>query len=218
MATYQVLWLPRDTDNSMPAATEPLMIEAGEAVRWEDVLGQAFGVDDGTNAVGALAFISDSSDLKFFSRTYNQTLEGTFGQAIPGFAADELIPSGEMKRILFFTENSDYRSNIGILNGTGAPMTIQWRRYIADGTMVDEAEARPAAVGQRPAQPGLFRRGPGGRWIHRRVDRDRGRGLHGLRLGARQRLLRSDDGAAAVTHNHGSNAKGGLGPLFLIED
>ena len=141
MATYQVLWLPRDTDNSMPAATEPLMIEAGEAVRWEDVLGQAFGVDDGTNAVGALAFISDSSDLKFFSRTYNQTLEGTFGQAIPGFAADDLIPSGEMKRILFFTENSDYRSNIGILNGTGAPMTIQWRRYIADGTMVDEAEA-----------------------------------------------------------------------------
>ena len=141
MATYQVLWLPRDTDNSMPAMTDPLTIDAGEAVRWEDVLGQAFGVDDGTNAVGALAFISDSSDLKFFSRTYNQTPDGTFGQAIPGFAADELIPSGEMKRILFFTENPAYRSNIGILNGTGSPMTIKWRRYIADGTMVDEAEA-----------------------------------------------------------------------------
>ncbi len=52
-----------------------------------------------------------------------------------------------MKRILFFTENPDFRSNIGILNGTGAPMTIKWRRYIADGSMVDEAEAELPAWG-----------------------------------------------------------------------
>lgn len=147
MATYKVLWLPRDTDNAMPIATDELMIEAGESVRWEDVLGQAFGVEDGANAVGALAFISDSDMLKIFSRTYNVTDDGTFGQAIPGFAADNLIAAGDMKRILSFTENGMYRSNIGILNGTGAPMTIKWRRYIADGTMVDEAQAELPAWG-----------------------------------------------------------------------
>ena len=147
MATYKVLWLPRDTDNAMPVETDELMLGPGESIRWVDVLGAAFGVEDGTNAVGALAFISDSGDLKFFSRTYNQNDDGTFGQAIPGFAADELIPAGEMKRILFFTENPDFRSNIGILNGTGAPMTIKWRRYLADGSMVDEAEAELPAWG-----------------------------------------------------------------------
>lgn len=146
-ASYQLLWLPRDTDNAEPADSDVFEIEPGEAVRWEDVLGQAFGVMDGTDAFGALAVVSDSDDLKFFSRTYNTTEDGTFGQAIPGFAADELIPANEMKRILYFTENGDFRSNIGVLNGTGSPMTINWRRYTADGTMVEEASADLPAWG-----------------------------------------------------------------------
>jgi hypothetical protein len=146
-ASYQLLWLPRDTDNAVPAGSDVFEIEAGEAVRWVDVLGQAFGVMDGTDAFGALAVISDSNDLKFFSRTYNTSEDGTFGQAIPGFAADELIPANEMKRILFFTENGDFRSNIGILNGTGSPMTINWRRYTADGNVVEEASADLPAWG-----------------------------------------------------------------------
>jgi len=147
MATYKVLWLPRDTDNSAPAMSGEVMIEAGQTARWTDVLGTVFGVPDGTDAVGAVAFISDSEDLLFFSRTYNSSDAGTFGQAMPGFASDDLIPSGMMKRILYFTENGDYRSNIGILNGTGSSMTINWRRYTADGMMVDEASAELPAWG-----------------------------------------------------------------------
>jgi hypothetical protein len=146
-ATYKVLWLPRDTDNSAPVMSDEVTIGPGETTRWSDVLGTVFGVQDGTDALGALAFISDSDDLLFFSRTFNQSDAGTFGQAIPGIAADDLIPANEMKRILFFTENSSYRSNIGILNGTGSPMTIKWRRYTADGMMVDESMADLPAWG-----------------------------------------------------------------------
>jgi len=138
---YKFLWLPRDTDNSSPAASAEYSLGAGMATRYEDVLAEVFGVGDGTNAVGALAIIADSSDIKLFSRTYNVSDEGTFGQAIPGFAAEDLIMEGERRRILFFTENGAYRSNIGILNGTGAPMTITWARYLADGTMVEQASA-----------------------------------------------------------------------------
>jgi len=140
-AHYQFLWLPRDTDNSSPLASEQYALGAGMAMRYQDVLGEVFGVGDGTNAVGALAIVSDSSDLKLFSRTYNVSAEGTFGQAIPGFAANDLIMEGERKRILFFTENAGFRSNIGVLNGTGTPMTITWARYLADGTMVEQASA-----------------------------------------------------------------------------
>jgi len=146
-ATYQVLWLPRDTDNSSPTASGSVNVASGRTTRWEDVLGTVFNVKDGTNALGALAFISDRKDLRFFSRTFNQSEDGTFGQAVPGMAAADLIPAGEMKRILFFTENADYRSNIGILNGTGSPMTIKWRRYTADGMMVDESMADLPAWG-----------------------------------------------------------------------
>ncbi len=146
-ATYQVLWLPRDTDNSSPSASAMVNVASGRTERWEDVLGAVFNVKDGDTALGALAFISDRKDLRFFSRTFNQSDAGTFGQAIPGIASADLIPAGEMKRILFFTENSDYRSNIGILNGTGSPMTIKWRRYTADGMMADESMADLPAWG-----------------------------------------------------------------------
>jgi len=146
-ATYQVLWLPRDTDNSAPAASAMVSVESGRTARWEDVLGTVFNVKDETTALGALAFISDRKDLRFFSRTFNQSDAGTFGQAIPGMASADLIPANTLKRILFFTENADYRSNIGILNGTGSPMTIKWRRYTSDGMMVDEAMADLPAWG-----------------------------------------------------------------------
>ncbi|MCU0303392.1 MAG: DUF4397 domain-containing protein [Thermoanaerobaculales bacterium] len=146
-ASYQVLWLPRDTDNSSPTASAVVNVASGRTARWEDVLGTVFGVPDGTDALGALAFVSDRKDLKLFSRTFNRSQEGTFGQAMPGLASADLIPANTTKRILFFTENADYRSNIGILNGTGSPMTVKWQRFTADGTMVDESAADLPAWG-----------------------------------------------------------------------
>ncbi len=146
-ASFQYLWLPRDTDNAMPAPSDTFMLQPGETIRHADVLNAAFGVTDGTDAFGALAVLSDSEELKIFTRTFNQGDDGTYGQAIPGFAAADLIPANEKKRILFFTENGDFRSNIGILNGTGSPITINWERYTADGTMVDADSAELPAWG-----------------------------------------------------------------------
>ncbi len=134
-ATYQFLWLPRGQDNSSPDASTELTLGAGEAVRYTDVLGTVFGVTDG--AVGALAIVSDSSDLTIMSRTYNAPDApgaGTFGQSIPGEEANDLIPAGERRRIVFFTENGDFRANLGLLNGTGASITIMWERFTADGS------------------------------------------------------------------------------------
>lgn len=140
-ATYQFLWLPRDTDNSDPTPSDMFMLAPGNAMRYTDLLGAAFGVGEGDTALGAVAIISDSSDLLGFARTANRAESGTFGQALPVIPAGELIPADSRKRILFFTENEAYRSNIGILNGTGSPMTIMWERYTADGTLVEEASA-----------------------------------------------------------------------------
>ncbi len=141
MASFQYLWLPRDTDNSAPNASDTFMLGPGETIRHADVLAAAFMVPDGVNALGALALISDSTDLKIFSRTFNTTEDGTYGQGMPGMAAGDLYPANTKKRILFFTENDAYRSNIGILNGTGASLTIMWERFTADGMMVDAASA-----------------------------------------------------------------------------
>lgn len=148
--TFQYLWLPRDTDNASPAASATFTLAPGTALRHTDVLNAAFGVSDGTDAFGALALISDSDDLNVFSRVYNKSTTGamgTFGQAMPGHAQAELIPAGTRKRLLFFTENPAFRSNIGLLNGTGAPIVVKWERFTADGTMVDAGSAELPAWG-----------------------------------------------------------------------
>jgi hypothetical protein len=146
-ATYQFLWLPRDADNSAPIASEMFMLAPGSAARYSDLLGGVFGVEDGTNALGAIALISDSEDLLGFARTFNQSETGTFGQALPMLAASDLIMTGEKKRILYFTQNADFRSNIGLLNGNGTPVTIMWERFTADGMMVDASSAEIPAWG-----------------------------------------------------------------------
>jgi hypothetical protein len=134
-ASCEMLWLPRDTDNSVPETSDSFTVAAGSARRFDDVLGTVFGVGDGTRAVGALGLVCDQPDLGVFSRTFNATDEGTYGQGLPGVPYGDLIQAGQVKRILYMTENDDYRSNLGILNGTLSPITIRWRRYLPDGTL-----------------------------------------------------------------------------------
>jgi hypothetical protein len=58
--------------------------------------------------------------------------------AVPGIPCDRLIPAHTRKRILAFTQNGEYRSNLGLLNGTVAPIRIRWERFAADGARVGE--------------------------------------------------------------------------------
>ncbi|HPA80506.1 MAG TPA: hypothetical protein PLS95_06785, partial [Thermoanaerobaculales bacterium] len=131
---------PRGADNSTPEASASFNLAAGAAVRYSDVLGEVFGFDDG--AVGALAIASDSRDLTLMSRTYNSPpAGGTFGQAIPGYRGDQLIVEGERRRILFFTENGEFRSNLGLLNGTDQPTRVMWERFLPDGSSLGTGQA-----------------------------------------------------------------------------
>ncbi len=133
--TYQLMWLPRNADNSDPLMSESFTLEAAHAVRHADVLQSVFGFGDDTPVVGALGVICDNEHLSIFSRTFNQTEDGTYGQGMAGIASADLIQAGTVKRVMFMTENANFRSNLGILNGTASPITVKWKRYAADGTL-----------------------------------------------------------------------------------
>jgi len=132
-ATYKLAWLPRKQDNSSPTLSEEFTIGPGEAVRFEDVVDTIFN----TTGNGALAVVSDSRDLFLFSRTYNDHDLGTFGTAVPGVNEKDLIEGSTRKRLLYFTEDGAFRSNIAFQNGTGSNLRVKWERYLADGTMVE---------------------------------------------------------------------------------
>jgi hypothetical protein len=148
-ATYAFLWLPRGSDNSEPLQSGEFTLEAGMSVVYSDVLGAVFDFEDG--ASGALAVVSDSSDLLLLSRTYNQVSGGggTFGQAIPGYAMDDLIMAGTKKRLIFFVENDLFRTNLGFMNGTGTTIRIQWERFTPDGVSVDTGSTNLPAWGSK---------------------------------------------------------------------
>ena len=142
--SYSFLWLPRDTDNTSPVESPRFSLQPGASVRYSDVLTEVFSVQ---GAVGALAVSADSEAILVMSRTYNLTDTGTIGQALPGVAAADLTPAGERARVLFMTENPAYRSNLGILNGVNAPITVEWELYGTDGVSLGTGSADLPARG-----------------------------------------------------------------------
>jgi hypothetical protein len=137
MATYQFLWLPRGVDNSSPTTSESFTLAAGASVRYENVLEEVF--DAAPDVAGALAITSDSASLGIMSRTYNlptAKVAGTFGQDIPGIPADQLIQQGETGRIIFMSENDDFRANFGCVNGVNDSVRVNISMYDDTGALL----------------------------------------------------------------------------------
>ena len=138
MATYNFMWLPRGENNSDATISESFNLAAGASVRYENVLAEVFGFEPGV--AGALAISADTASLGVMSRTYDvsqaDTL-GTFGQAIPGIAASNLITQNETKRIIFMSENDDLRANLGCVNGVNDNVPIDITTYDSEGAMLE---------------------------------------------------------------------------------
>lgn len=124
-AQVVVQWLPRGEDNSDPLESEPIALGAGHSVRIENALAQLFPL--GPNAYGALRLVSSREHVIGMSRTYTTasgTTGGTFGQELPAVRGTEMIVGTSSRRIIFLSENAEYRSNIGCVNGTGQPVRV----------------------------------------------------------------------------------------------
>lgn len=143
-ASFRVQRLERDADNSGALESALYTLEPGEVRRFDNVLGEAFGAA-GENFAGGAAILSDSSELLVMTRTFNQVAEGSIGAALPGVPPTDLVEAGERVTVLFLSENDDFRSNIGFLNGVDTSVTVQWELFAPDGTSL--------AVGSRVLPP-----------------------------------------------------------------
>jgi hypothetical protein len=142
--TFRFEWLPRNTDNSMPQRSAEYTLGPGETRRFQSFLEEVFGLSD---AAGAASVVSASDGLKVMSRTFNQADQGTFGQSLPGVSDAELIPDGATALVLFLTENADFRSNLGLVNGTETPITVRWELFNAAGTSLATGSANLPPLG-----------------------------------------------------------------------
>jgi hypothetical protein len=116
-----------------PGATStPLItIKAGEVKVIDNALQTLYGL---TNSGGAVLLTTPSAvPLVVTARTYNQTDVGTYGQFIPSATPAESSGLGGRTIQLLQLEQSDRaRSNIGITETTGNPVTVELSAIVPD--------------------------------------------------------------------------------------
>ena len=112
--------------------TAPVTIPAGAQAIYQDLVNQL-----GYTGSGALEVVSDQP-VFVTSRTYNQAASGTFGQDYNSFTTGLAYASGQVIYLPQLTENSAYRTNIGVTNigTTAAAVTVGL--YDANGTKLNE--------------------------------------------------------------------------------
>jgi hypothetical protein len=131
-------WLPRGEDNSEPVESEPVTLAAGQSLRYENVLTEVFGLEP--DSLGALKLVATTESVIGMSRTYNSPegeTAGTFGQGLPAVRATEMIQGTEPQRIIFVSENDDSRANVGCVNGSSEPVTINIELFDAEGSLLE---------------------------------------------------------------------------------
>jgi photosystem II stability/assembly factor-like uncharacterized protein len=108
--TARLRFLPRDSARP-PTTPTTVMIPSGATIRYPDVVATAFG----SEGSGAIDIVADRP-LVATSRTYNDSVDGTFGQGIPAVRAGHEIQPGGIGRFIGIEGSGRFRTNLGIAN------------------------------------------------------------------------------------------------------
>lgn len=111
-------------NNSAAPQTKEVTIAAGEVRTLDNIVQSLFGRTDIGGAVHVVT--PASSSLIVTGRTYNKTADGTFGQFIPAVTQSDAV--GRTDRALQILQVEDsvrYRTNIGLAEVSGKPVTVE---------------------------------------------------------------------------------------------
>ncbi|MGE5236932.1 MAG: hypothetical protein ACM3O7_11345 [Acidobacteriota bacterium] len=143
-AQYAVIMLPRGQDNTNAPRID-YTLNSGRAVAYGDILHDQFGFD----GQAALRIIPIVGSIMVTSRTYNLSTAGTYGQYVPATQRSQALSYGEEGRIIGLWHEpslqTGFRTNLGLLNVSPGPITIEVRFYQANGVLLGTKEFDLAA-------------------------------------------------------------------------
>jgi len=123
--------------------TRSLTLGPGNFAAYDDVMQSVF---DLSSANGALTIESDQP-LMAYSRTYNQSTNGTFGQSIPAEPVTSALQSGKI-RLFTGLSNDGFRSNAGFFNPGTQDATVSLQLYDSSGSKLGQSLSRVLAPGE----------------------------------------------------------------------
>lgn len=121
---------PQTGSGDQPAVTKLLTIQPGEVKVLDNVLGDLFNL---TNVGGALHVDTPSdANLVVTGRTYNRVDDGgTYGQFISAVTpAEGAEKGGRTLNLLQVEDSARYRTNLGIAEVSGKPVTVEVSVYM----------------------------------------------------------------------------------------
>lgn len=134
-ASFEIALLKAKADNSNPL-TKTYTLAPGVAERFEDVLSSELGY----TGSAALRVRPTSGRVVATSRTYNAQAQGTYGQFIPGLEAIQAQGPGTTVRLIQLAQaastTSGFRTNIGLLNASAVPITVEIRLFDRDANLL----------------------------------------------------------------------------------
>jgi len=114
--------------------TRPIYRAPKQSVTYANALSEIFGL---VNSAGALGIEADgvlsSPDLRVSSRTFTDSATGTYGQAVGGVMSDDLPSTVYLTGL---ESDASFRTNIGFVNRSGAPVGATVELFDGTGTRV----------------------------------------------------------------------------------
>jgi hypothetical protein len=119
-------------------------IPAGQVRQFDKALASIFGAANDGGAIHIAT--AEAARLVATARTYNQTSGGTYGQFISGVTPNESTGVGSRPlQILQVEESNRFRSNIGLAETTGKPVTLELSIVPPDAKFTIVTEVQLAA-------------------------------------------------------------------------
>lgn len=138
-ATTATLTFYRENDSSAIPRTIDRRIGAGEILVVNDVVRQLFGMENTGGAVHVTT--ASNASLVVTGRTYDQQTAGTFGQFIPAVSeADAVGVGGRALQVQQLEESPLFRTNLGIAEVTGRPVTVEITAIVPDSLVAPKRE------------------------------------------------------------------------------
>lgn len=127
--------------------TRSLFLLPRQSLTYGNALLDVFGMTSGAGALSIEATSAVSSpDLRVSSRTFTTGASGTYGQSVPDVATGSLPDTLYLAGL---ASSTSFRTNIGLVNRTGAALSSLLTLYASDGTLLGGANV---AVGPNSFQ------------------------------------------------------------------
>jgi len=106
--------------------TQTKTIKAGQVLALDNILNTTFGINDPNAGGSVLVTTASATPLIASARTYAATNSGTIGQFIPAVTPDNSVGVFDRSlQILQLESSASFRTNIGLAETTGNPVTVE---------------------------------------------------------------------------------------------